>query len=206
MKSFNSFFNNIKSQISHGFTLVEFVVIIGIFAIMVSVIMSNFNGFKSVITLDNLAQDIALAIRQVQTSAGAAQSLDGPEQAYSRGIVFTPNDGAIGGYKSEFTLYETRDINGVYDPNSDRLLDTIKIQTTDKITGITYIDQGNLKQPLAPGESVYISFKRFITNATVSPYREQVTTCIELASADSSIDNPKIRSVCVSKLGQISVR
>lgn len=204
MKSLNSFFNNIKSQISRGFTLVEFVVIIGIFAIMVGVIMSNFNGFRSVITLDNLAQDIALAIRQVQTSAGAAQSLDGPEQAYSRGIVFTPNP--EGGYLPEFTLYETRDINGVYDPNSDRLLDTIKIQTTDKITGITYIDQGNLKQPLAPGESVYISFKRFITNATVSPYREQVTTCIELASADSSIDNPRTRSVCVSRLGQISVR
>lgn len=188
---------------TNGFTLVEFVVIIGIFAIMVGVIMSNFNGFKSVITLDNLAQDIALAIRQVQTSAGASQSLDGPDQAYSRGIVFTPDTN--GGYKPEFTLYETSNINGIYDPNYDRLLDTIKIQTTDKITDITYIDQGNLKQPLAPGEPVYITFKRFITNATVYPERGQVTTCIELTSSDSTTDNPKTRSVCISKLGQISV-
>ena len=204
MKFISSYLHKKKNKKTNGFTLVEFVVIIGIFAIMVGVIMSNFNGFKSIITLDNLAQDIALAIRQVQTSAGAAQSLDGPEQAYSRGIVFTPNDGAIGGYKSEFTLYETSDINGTYNPTYDKVIDTIKIQTTDKITGISYIDQGNLKQPLAPGEPVYISFKRFITNATVSPDRGQVTTCIELSSSDS--DNPKTRSVCVSKLGQISVR
>ncbi len=204
MKFFSLHSSKTEIKKTNGFTLVEFVVIIGIFAIMVGVIMSNFNGFKSVITLDNLAQDIALAIRQVQTSAGAAQSLTSPDEAYSRGIAFTPNPD--GGYLPEFTLYETSDINGTYNPTYDKVIDTIKIQTTDKITGISYIDQGNLKQPLAPGEPVYISFKRFITNATVSPYREQITTCIELASGDSSTDNPKTRSVCVSKLGQISVR
>ena len=190
MKFFSLHSSKTEIKKANGFTLVEFVVIIGIFAIMVGVIMSNFNGFKSVITLDNLAQDIALAIRQVQTSAGAAQSFDDPGQAYSRGIVFTPS--TDGGYEPEFKLYETSNVNGIYDPNYDRLLDTIKIQTTDKITGISYYDQGNLKQPLAPGEPVYITFKRFITNATVYPERGQVTTCIELASLDSTTDNPKI--------------
>lgn len=184
-----------------GFTLVEFVVIMGIFAIMIGVIMANFNGFKSVITLDNLAQDIALAIRQVQTSAGASGSLDSPEQSYSRGIAFTPNPD--GGYLPEFTLYETDNINGIYTEGYDRKIDTIKIQTTDKITGITYIDQGGLKQPLAPGAPIYITFKRFITNAKIEPDLGQATTCVELASPDTT--DPKTRSVCISRLGQISV-
>lgn len=204
MKLFSSRLNKKDSLKTHGFTLVEFVVIMGIFAIMIGVIMANFNGFKSIITLDNLAQDVALAIRQVQTSAGASQSFNNePDQEYSRGIVFTPS--ADGGYKSEFILYETSSPNGVYTEGVDRIIDIIKVQTLDKITGISYFGPNTTFETRTEAslEPLSISFKRYITSARFSLLLNQTTTCIELVSSD--INNPKTRSVCVSKLGQISV-
>ena len=79
---------NIKKY-TEGFTLVEFIVIMAIFAVMVGVVLFNFTGFRSKITLDNLAQDIAISIRQIQTSAGASISTtDSPEDEIPRGIFF----------------------------------------------------------------------------------------------------------------------
>ncbi len=49
-----------------GFTLIEFVVIISIFAIMAGVALVNFAGFRSNVGLNNLSHDIALTIRQAQ--------------------------------------------------------------------------------------------------------------------------------------------
>jgi hypothetical protein len=156
--------------------------------------------------LDNLAQDIALAIRQVQTSAGASSSdIIDPNQAYSRGILFKPDDNSANGYKPEFILYESDDPNGYYVEGVSRIIDTIKVQTSDKITGITYFGPSNTfeNRTIAGFDPLSISFKRFITNATFSLPLGQTATCIELASSDTT--NPQTRSVCVSKLGQISV-
>jgi Tfp pilus assembly protein FimT len=207
MKLLSSRVNKQNVFKASGFTLVEFVVIMGIFAIMVGVIMSNFNGFKSLITLDNLAQDIALSIRQVQTSAGSSLSTpDSPDQSLWRGIVFTP-DATNGGYESNFILYETGNQNGDY-TTDDVVIDTIKIQTTDKITGISYYGPNNLfadRQLLPSDMPVSIAFRRFSNNAKINPYQSQTVTCIELAAADAGDDNSKKRSVCVTHLGQISV-
>lgn len=190
-----------------GFTLVEFVVIMGIFAIMVGVIMSNFNGFKSLITLDNLAQDIALSIRQVQTSAGSALSTSDPDISFWRGIAFTP-DATNGGYEPNFILYETGSANGAYSIGDD-IIDTIKIQTNDRIVGFTaYGPETSFvnRQPLATNDLVSIAFRRFSTNAIVYPNDGQTVTCIEISAPDAGNDATKKRSVCVTQLGQISVR
>ena len=207
MKFFLSHSYRENAKKTKGFTLVEFVVIMGIFAIMVGVIMSNFNGFKSLITLDNLAQDIALSIRQVQTSAGSSLSDNNPDQSYWRGILFTP-DISNGGYQPSFTIYQSGDINGVY-REGDEILDVIKIQTTDRITGFTsYNSDGSFvnRQTLATNEPVSIAFRRFSTNAIVSPDNGQTVTCIEISAPDAGNDATKKRSVCVTQLGQISVR
>ncbi len=50
-----------------GFTLVELLVVISIFAILTGVVLLNQNKFNSTILLTNLAYDTALTIRQAQT-------------------------------------------------------------------------------------------------------------------------------------------
>ena len=49
-----------------GFTLIELLVTVSMFIIITSVVLVNFPSFSSKISLDNLAHEVALAVRQAQ--------------------------------------------------------------------------------------------------------------------------------------------
>ena len=59
----------IREKGEKGFTLIEMVFVITIFAIMAAIVLFNFNGFGTATALDNLAQDIALKVVQAQKAA-----------------------------------------------------------------------------------------------------------------------------------------
>src|SRR6187551_3624134 len=58
-----------KIQTNRGMTFIELVVVIGIFATIAGVVLFNFTGFSTNISLNNLAQDIALRIKNAQSEA-----------------------------------------------------------------------------------------------------------------------------------------
>ena len=58
-----------KIQNKSGMTAIELVVVMGIFAAISSTVLFNYRDFSSNIALQNLAQDIALQIKQAQTDA-----------------------------------------------------------------------------------------------------------------------------------------
>lgn len=58
-----------KIQNKSGMTAIELVVVMGIFAAISSTVLFNYRDFSSNIALQNLAQDIALQIKQAQTEA-----------------------------------------------------------------------------------------------------------------------------------------
>src|SRR5512133_2633560 len=49
-----------------GFSLIEMIVVIGIIALLSTVTLSNYKDVSSRISLENLAQQIALTVRQAQ--------------------------------------------------------------------------------------------------------------------------------------------
>ncbi len=59
-----------------GFTFVEFIVIISIFAVMSAIALFNFRGFRSSVGLNNLAYDIALEVKTAQTLGVSAPGAD----------------------------------------------------------------------------------------------------------------------------------
>jgi type II secretory pathway pseudopilin PulG len=201
----NSVFKKKNTIKTNGFTLVEFIVIMGIFSIMVGVVMFNFTSFRSTITLDNLAQDIALSIRQVQTSAGAGQTLPdrNPTNEEFRGIAFIPDTTE---FKSSFLIYKTSNSNSsAYIENDSIILDQIDIKTPDKITAIYPTNDPTNNDPESPlTDIVSIAFQRFKTDANFSVNGEIIQNshlCIVVESPDNTLK----KRVCVSKIGQISV-
>lgn len=64
-----------KLKKNKGFTLVELIVVIAIMLMMSAIILFNYAGFNSSVSLDNLSQDIALSIRKAQMSAVSVKSI-----------------------------------------------------------------------------------------------------------------------------------
>lgn len=205
-----SLVKKIITQKQQGFTLVEFIVIMSIFAIMVGVVLFNFTTFRSRVTLDNLAHDIALSIRQVQTSAGASRTIDpnDPEYEAYRGIAFTREGDT---FKKDFIVYETSNSSdSAYYRDSSTIVDIISINTPDSIARITTGDtidtaiaEENAQEISDSEEYVSIAFKRFLTEANFSPDLQSghQYMCIQMQSSDKESS----RHVCISKIGQISI-
>ncbi len=206
-------------KISHhaGFTLVEFIVIMSIFAIMVGVVLFNFASFRSRVTLDNLAHDIALSIRQIQTSAGASKTADlnNPKEEYFRGLAFTiDNTGQIEKKLTQYQSVSTEESESRFSGDPGAILDTISINTPDKIVGISReqnidsIVDDSSPNFISPSEfPVSIAFKRFRTQAYFSNFNELITDtpylCVHLSSPDGTGQEKRV--VCISQIGQISV-
>jgi Tfp pilus assembly protein FimT len=194
-----------------AFTLVEFIVIMSIFAVMVGVVMFNFNGFRSAVTLDNLAHDIGISIRQIQTNSGSSLSIDSnPETETPRGIAFYPDPENRSQFASEFTLFKD-DGDGIFNEGMDEVVDVIKIQTQDRIKDIQYQP---FSGPLTPvsAQKVGITFKRYKTDATFMTDQDGLLSdatnlIITVASPNDNNGGPeRTRMIIISKIGQISIK
>jgi len=197
---------DLQRKSSPGFTLIEFIVIMSIFSVMIGVVLFNFNGFKSNVTLENLAHDIAISIRQIQVSAGASRSLgNDPTEEARRGVHFMTDENGI--YLKQFILFQDIDNNGYYNDSSE-ILDTILIQTPDRIDSIYYsysMDEEFI--PLDSPGDISITFQRYLTTAEFYPMAGDLpdgASIIQIKVA--SPDGELTRSVYVSKIGQVSIQ
>jgi len=172
---------NIKHE---AFTLVEFIVIISIFAIMAAVALFNFTGFRNDVGLNNLAHDIALTIRQAQVFGWAASGGSAPLSIANDGTIKDPVEGvffqatgnAASPFEQQFVLY-TKAPNATIDSfdssqgTLDTINDTIKIQGTYKISGIAVAEHDSdllvtnhqiptTATPVTANQGVSIAFSR----------------------------------------------
>lgn len=94
-----------------GVTLIEMLVVVGIFSVISSVILFNYSDFSTTVSLKNLTQDIALTLRKAQTYATSVQSLPNGSSTTefpSYGMSFSPDTSAGGAflpYSKRFVLF-----------------------------------------------------------------------------------------------------
>lgn len=212
-----------------GFTLVEFIVIISIFAVMASVALFNFNGFRSSVGLNNLAHDIGLTIRQAQVfgwsnqsaSSSGALALDtldpltGNPVRYADGVYFESAS-----QSTQFVLYRKSDETRphYYEP-TDTIIDTIKIsgpyaiakivsgtQKSDLqlVTGNTIPTAGTINQVT----NLSISFTRPKPEASFFQDANPITDAYIAIYVRGTTDDPLTAShvVIVSRTGEIDVQ
>ncbi len=198
------FFGLQKMQKNSGFTLIEFVVIISIFAIMAGVGLFNFRGFQTDVSLTNLAHDIALTIKRAQSEGTSGISNPGNPlgDGIPRGIAFSYDGNGV--FSNEFTIFDDIDSDGAFLQNSGEVIDTIRIQSEDHIETIgTGSDLQNLVVANTSGEFLLI-FQR--------PFPEVLTLGFTgnndryAAIIVSNQDGTKHQAVIVSRIGEISVR
>ncbi len=146
---------------SAAFTIVELLVVMGIFVIISGTVIFNYTHFKSSATIENLAQDIALTVRKAQVFAlgvkGAGPvgtvvfpgygvhfslpaSTPPPPQGSSKSFVFfadVPNVGTPLKPDGEYTN-TTSACNGAAPIRDEECMDIISIETTDVITSLCH--------------------------------------------------------------------
>jgi len=185
---------------SRGFSLLELLVVTGIFMVLSTIVLSTNARFGSVIVLKNLAHDMALTIRQAQVYGIAVrryQEGGGANFYVGYGMHFTlPGEGS----PSTYELFADAIKNGVYDPGET-------IQSTTLAGGYRIVDI--CAREAATGietcsvPEVHMVFRRpepdaLIRRAAGASLDDRVRIIIESNKGDQA-------EVVVESSGQISV-
>ncbi len=96
-------FLRFKKQ-KRGFSIVEMIVVIGIFTVITGVVLFNLPQFRDQTILELIAQDMAITIRQAQVFGISTRSFKG--QFPSHGVFFNLLDNAaLDPWKKSFILF-----------------------------------------------------------------------------------------------------
>lgn len=85
-------FKKIFTQSSRGFTMIELVVSVGIFVVMTTIILANYQKFLNTVSLSTLASQIAVSIRQAQVYGQNVREFGAGSNTFpSYGVFFDSN-------------------------------------------------------------------------------------------------------------------
>jgi prepilin-type N-terminal cleavage/methylation domain-containing protein len=221
-----------RRETSKGVTLIELLVVISIFTILTTITIFNYGKFNSSLSIQNLADDIALTIRRAQ---GFAIGVRGSDENFSLGygIHFTANpdttDLSAGSNKS-FILFAdiangANDTKGIYNHSgntcgenniptqNNECIEILSITSSDIISAIYYNqkDQDHLVDSQNGG--VDILFKRPNPEPSFCIRKNPGNTCDNVGDPISKIiidivntrNADIIKTVIISNNGQISV-
>lgn len=205
----------IKQKKQSGFTVVELIVVITIFAALTSVVLFRFSDFDENIKLQNLAQQIALQIRRAQTagSQGEVPPVITPSNwVPTYGVYFDTSAPPL----QTFTYFVDLNSDGdsgyqLYSgtgncTQKEECLAEISIATTQEIEKLCV----NLKNDNKSIDDCYtvdelhITFTRPSLEAVIKTEDENLT----VNDAEIIISSPKLerkRMITVWPIGQISV-
>ena len=209
-----------KNNHQAGFSLVEFIVVLVIFAIMSTVSIFNYNGYRQSIQETNISQDIALSIRQAQVYGISSsdrivgdESID-PEDLFSfnESIPDITQDRSIRGVaidsaNESIIIFEDLNRNFVYNssgPNPDRIIDSRTILTGNiEILGVdlcnTNPNCGNVETDM-----VHIAFQRPYSDAYIS--LDGSVGNYDFASILIGESTPYNKYIELNAIGNISVK
>lgn len=216
-----------------GFTLVEFIVVLVIFSIMSGTSLFNFNRYQNNIQTTNIAQDIALTIRQAQVyglsgsdrTVGGAEIEDenaselfgsGDQTQFGSNIPNIANDKTIRGVAvrtepQELIIFEDLDRNLKFNDDNDRVIDirTILARNVNLSVCLTEFgssaDIDNCNNNVSrTDELVSIVFQRPYPDAYIEYDGETDYSHAFIELLDNS-ENP-LKYIEINPIGNISVK
>jgi prepilin-type N-terminal cleavage/methylation domain-containing protein len=197
-------FKNFKKiKKNKGVTLVELLVVIFIFVVISGITIFDYGKFRSSLSVQNLADDIALSVRKAQGYAIGVHS-EGSAFNIGYGVHFTLNpnnvDNQYSGNNSSFILFSDMGTSEdkMYSHGSqcgnpeegDECLEMLNIASTDIITGIQYFPGGTLvTKDINPKGTLDIVFKR-PDPEPIFCYKDRLDKTSCEAGGSNNISNP----------------
>lgn len=135
-------FKNFKKQ--NGFTLIEMILVLGIFGIITAVLVFNYGQFNSQILLTNTAYEVALQIREAQTFSLGVQGIDG-EFDTKYGVYFNRANGGAGSDESYIYFADLDRLDS--NPDGNRLCDQDKVDPDNNLCSFSCNSSGGSSGP-----------------------------------------------------------
>jgi prepilin-type N-terminal cleavage/methylation domain-containing protein len=188
--------------LTEGFTLIELIVSIGIFALMTALLVAKYGTFNQSVLLTNLAYDVASVVRTAQSyglsvrSGSESCDMEGNRFRCAYGVSFDTINA------DEFVLYSTLGSGTDFSLTSDStVIERYTMKHGAKIYAVCY-DSGSSCTP-AEGEKLDIAFLRPNPNSIMC----FGGGCNTTGYSEIFIKSPsgERRSVIVRGNGQISV-
>lgn len=216
-KKYEEYLTNYK----RGMTLIELMVVIAIFMIITGVSIFNYGNFRSTISLQNLADDIALSVRKAQNYAIGVHSSLSQDFSKAYGIHFVTTaqtkDTYAGSNKS-FIIFSDINQNGVYTHTpGDAVCGVANLQSKKKgvreCVELLTINTNDVISEVCPngincnGGTVDITFQR--PNPDASIWVANSPSPSFVSSVDIKIKNLQtqvIKIIRVTNVGQISIQ
>lgn len=195
-----------KSKYNGGMTLVELMVVLGIFLLVTGITIFDYNSFRSNISLQNLADEVALSVRKAQSYAIGARSASSGAFSDSFGVSFSTSsefEENIPNIKS-FVIFADLNEDGEYNSSEycgvadSECLEVLTIRTEDVINNISgeYIDDDV--------NSLDIIFTR--PNPDANFYQEGYQKETQFVSVEiKNTRTEKLKNIIISNTGQISI-
>jgi len=189
----------VGSDRNQGFTFIELIMVIVIFSIFSGVVMFNFGDFSDSISIQNLAQQIALEIKQAQSDAimGKDASVftgtcDTMSCRPSYGVSFN----ASPSQNKQFIYFAD-----LYNDNDGDLSSPLKVINIERGNYIESISICFVSGACSDSNSVSITFIRPFPTAHFSKLGvSSVKVVVKSPRSDAT------RTITVTSLGQISVK
>jgi prepilin-type N-terminal cleavage/methylation domain-containing protein len=193
---------------SRGFTLIELIVSIAIFAMMTALVVAKYGTFNQNTLVTNLAYDIALTIRTAQTYGLSVKSSDASANSFDAayGVDFD----LTGSNSNRFVFFADKDLNGAYG-GLDTVISTYTLSHGAKVTKICLGSSSNkcIAGGLITVGQVDVTFHRpnpdaafyCVTGCTIPGPVSTPQMTITIVSSDGT----NSQMVIIRKNGQISV-
>jgi type II secretory pathway pseudopilin PulG len=197
-----------------GFTLVELVVTVGIFAFMTALMVAKYGSFNDTTILTNMAYDVALTIRNAQSYGLNVQGYNS-QYNYPYGVDFNmSNNNKEMTFFADSNSTTNNPYDGIYTPGSDQLIATYTLKNSGLISSLCVGTGPNTASELNNCNSVNtldITFKRPDPNAIIVAPGSSLsctTNASPCAYAEIVVENAaktSTRTIVVQETGQIAI-
>jgi type II secretory pathway pseudopilin PulG len=189
-----------------GFTLVELLIVIGVFVLLTGTVLSNYRNYDSNALFANASENVVLALRQAQVYGAGAKGnssiCTGGTTLFdcSYGVHFSTNATENNG----ITVFADLNSDRVFETNEDIGFQSLSVKWANTIS-ITSLSCGSTL-PCSSGVA-NITFRRpnpdaFIAESVVNPANSFDFITIGLTDSKSG----RTAIVTVTKAGQISIQ
>ncbi len=179
-----------------GFTLIELIVVMAIFAVISIGVIANYSRYDSSMLLGSLAYDIALSVREAQVYGLSVKGYSSNFQV-GYGIRFANS--------STYTFFADTNANKVYDSGVDSIIDTYSVGGGHSITRYCTVDslnQTKCSDDASPIHHLDVVFFRPDPDANISSDKGSLYSSAKIVVASPSGET---RTVTIQSTGQISV-